>query len=124
MTRKNSFEELDAWQKARAITNEIYELTATGTFSEDFSLKDQIKRAATSIMSNIAEGHGRASKQEFIRFLAIAKGSASETQSQLYTAFDQDYITEEEFNHIYDELDHVSRQLKNLMKYLRNIEEN
>lgn len=69
-----SFEEIEAWQKARQLTRGIYKLSAEGPFSKDFAMKDQIRRASVSIMSNIAEGFDRGGSKEFIQFLSIAKG--------------------------------------------------
>jgi S23 ribosomal protein. len=82
------FEDIDAWQKARALTREVYAVTADGAFAKDFGLRDQIRRAAVSVMSNIAEGFDRGGVREFIQFLFIAKGSAAEVQAQLYVALD------------------------------------
>jgi four helix bundle protein len=96
------FEDLIAWQKARQLTATIYEVTNTGTFARDFGLKDQIRRAALSVMSNIAEGFERGKAGEFHQFLCIAKGSCGELRSQLYTAFDATHLSEEEFGRLYD----------------------
>jgi four helix bundle protein len=115
------FEDIEAWQKSRNIVNSIYKISNKSSFSRDFSLRDQIRRAAISIISNISEGFSRESTKEFIRFLFIAKSSASEVQSQLYIAKDQGYINEKEFNEIYDRLDHCSRQISNLIKYLKTL---
>ena len=79
--RIEKFEDLIAWQKARDHALEIYEMTSKGAFSKDFGLKDQIQRAAVSVMSNIAEGFERYSPREFQHFLAIARGSAAEVRS-------------------------------------------
>ena len=84
------FEELLAWQKARRITKEIYLVTSVGKFAGDYGLKDQIRRAAVSIMSNIAEGYERGGRSEFHQFLIVAKGSCGEVRSQLYVAYDVD----------------------------------
>ena len=116
----NKFEDIEAWKKSREIVNSIYKISNKSSFSKDFALRDQIRPAAISIMSNISEGFSRESNNEFIRFLFIAKSSASEVQSQLYIAKDQGYINEKEFNEIYDRLDHCSRQISNLIKYLKN----
>ena len=91
------FEDLIAWQKARELTREIYKVTQSGSFSKDFGLCDQIRRASVSLMSNIAEGFDRASRAEFHQFLVIAKGSAAEVRSQLYVAHDIGYIDQETF---------------------------
>ncbi len=84
MARIEKFEDIDAWQKARALSKAIYSVTGNGAFSHDFGLRDQIRRAAVSIMSNIAEGFDRGSNREFTQFLYIAKGSTAEVQAQLY----------------------------------------
>lgn len=95
------FEDIVAWQKARQMTNSIYELSSVEKFSRDFALRDQMRRAAISIMLNIAEGFARKPDKEFSQFLAIAHGSASEVQSALYIALDQNYIDQSEFDELY-----------------------
>lgn len=92
------FEDLIAWQKARQLTVDIYRITAHGEFAKDFGLRDQIRRAAVSVMSNIAEGFDRGSRSEFHQFLVIAKASCAEVRSQLYVAQDVGYINQENFN--------------------------
>ena len=92
MATFKTFEDNDAWQRSRELTNLIYKVTAEGAFSKDYGLKDQIRRASVSIMSNIAEGFERSGTGEFAHFLATAKGSAGEVRSQLYVALDQGYI--------------------------------
>ena len=87
-----NFEDLEIWKDARALTREIYQLTRDSKFSKDFALRDQIRRAAVSIMSNIAEGFERGGNQEFIQFLYVAKASCGEVRSQLYVALDQSYV--------------------------------
>lgn len=114
-----SFEELPVWQKARALVNYIYVLSKNETFRRDFSLADQIRRASTSVMSNIAEGFERGSNAEFIQFLYIAKGSAGETRTQLFIAKDQEYITEREFQKGIELSKDVSGQLSGLIEYLK-----
>ena len=114
-----SFEELPVWQKARELVKLIYSLTKKEPFCRDFSLVDQIRRAATSVMSNIAEGFERGSNTEFIQFLYIAKGSAGETRTQLYIAFDQNYITADEFKKGCALCKDVSGQLSGLIDYLK-----
>src|SRR6267142_2803435 len=97
MASFKSFEEIEAWKKSRELTKQIYKLTGVGAFAKDFGLKDQIRRACVSIMSNIAEGFERSGTGEFTQFLAMAKGSAGEVRSQLYVALDQRYLSEGEF---------------------------
>ncbi|HEX9028864.1 MAG TPA: four helix bundle protein, partial [Anaerolineales bacterium] len=95
------FEEIQAWQEARKLTQQIYILTQAGTFARDFGLRDQIQRAAVSTMANIAEGFDCDSSVEFARFLGIARRSAVEVQSLLYAALDVGYIDEETFQSHY-----------------------
>ncbi len=85
------FEDIKAWQKARELTKEIYLATSDSSFSRDFGLRDQIRRASVSIIANIAEGYGRKTNKDFAHFLVIAHGSAAETQSHLYIALDLNY---------------------------------
>lgn len=91
------FEEIESWKLARKLTNRIYEVSSQGRFARDFALKDQVRRASVSIMSNIAEGHDRSGTGEFVQFLATAKASAAEVRCQLYIALDQGYIDNEAF---------------------------
>ena len=112
-------EDIQAWQKARLATRMIYELTEKGLFSKDFGLKNQIQRAAVSVMANIAEGFGRRSDKEFANFLNMAHGSVSETQSHLYVALDLGYLDQTSFTTVYDLLDEVSRMTLTLAQHLR-----
>jgi len=114
-----SFEEMPVWQKARELVKYVYSLTRKEAFSKDFSLVDQIRRAATSVMYNISEGFERGSNTEFIQFLYIAKGSAGEARAQFYVAFDQDYIVIEEFKKGMAMCKDVSGQLNGLIDYLK-----
>lgn len=94
------FEDLIAWQKARVLTQAIYKITRQGALRRDFGLAGQMQRAAVSIMSNIAEGFERGKRGEFHQFLSTAKGSCAELRSQLYIAFDSEYIDQETFNQL------------------------
>ena len=114
-----SFEELPVWQKSRELVKYVYALTRKEPFSKDFSLVDQIRRASTSVMFNIAEGFERGSNTEFIQFLYISKGSAGETRTQFYVALDQKYITLEEFEKGLLLCKDVSGQLSGLIDYLK-----
>ncbi|HEX9927597.1 MAG TPA: four helix bundle protein [Pyrinomonadaceae bacterium] len=118
MASFKKFEEIQAWQKARQVTREIYEITARGEFTKDFGLRDQIRRAAVSIMANIAEGHGRRSNKEFANFLNIARASVAEVQSHLYVALDLNYIKQDGFSRVYDLLEEISRMTISLAKHL------
>lgn len=103
------FEDLIAWQKARQLTADIYQVTSKGDFSKDFGLRDQIRRASVSVMSNIAEGFDRGSRGEFHQFLVVAKASCAEVRSQLYVAQDVGYINQEVFNNVSSNASELSR---------------
>jgi four helix bundle protein len=103
------FEDLIAWQRARALTTEIYRVTSQGDFARDFGLRDQIRRAAVSVMSNIAEGFERNRQTEFCHFLLIAKASCGEVRSQLYVALDAGYVNQEVFDALRLRAEEVSR---------------
>ena len=91
------FEDIEAWQTARLLVGDVYRLTGQGKLKTDFGLRDQLQRAAVSIMANIAEGFGRRGRQEFIQFLKIARGSCSEVESHLYVALDAHLLSEPDF---------------------------
>jgi four helix bundle protein len=100
---------LIAWQKARKLTREIYEITRQVPFAKDFGLSGQIQRAAVSIMSNIAEGFERGGRGEFHQFLSTAKASCAEVRSQLYLAFDIGYLVQSQFNQLLKQAEEVGR---------------
>ena len=122
MATIRKFEEILAWQKARELTRLIYEATRQGNFSNDFALKDQIRRASISITSNIAEGFERGGNREFVQFLSHAKGSCGEVRSQLYLALDAGYLNEEEWKTLHDSCLEISRILDRFSSYLRDTE--
>jgi four helix bundle protein len=93
----DKFEDLVAWQKARELTKAIYRVSHQPAFSRDFGLRDQLRRAAISIMSNLAEGFERAGRAEFHQYLVVSKGSCAEVRSQLYVALDAEYLSTEDF---------------------------
>lgn len=95
-----SFEDLYCWQVARELTNEIYKLTADKKIFFDWSLASQIQRATVSVMSNLAEGFERGSREDQIYFYYIAKASCGEVRCQLYIAFDQKYISKSELGYL------------------------
>lgn len=115
----NYFEDLEVWKTARELTNRIYKITANGSFSKDYGLRDQIRRAAVSVMSNIAEGYERGGNQELIQFLSIAKGSSGEVRSQLYVAMDQEYIDKRKSELLIDAFKKLSIMINNFMEYLK-----
>ena len=115
----NKFEDIQAWKEARELTKEIYALTKKPTFSRDYGLVDQIRRAAISIMANIAEGFDSNSDAQFISFLSYSQRSASELQSHLYVALDQSYILENKFNELYNRIEKIKRLIGGFIKYLK-----
>ena len=119
MATIKKFEEIESWKKARELTKQVYRVSKKAQFSRDFSLRDQIRRASVSVMSNIAEGFDRSGTGEFIQFLATAKGSAAEVRCQLYVALDQNYIDEVEFGNLSGLATDTSKIIGGLMNYLR-----
>lgn len=116
------FEELKCWISARALVKDLYELTGRNELSKDYALKDQMRRAAISIMSNIAEGFERGGNKEFVNFLSIAKASAAELQSQLYIALDAKYLDEATFNHLSNQINSTSKSIGAFIRYLKESE--
>ena len=106
------FEDLHSWQEARRLVRLIYALTKKPGFKNDYELRRQSQAAAVSSMGNIAEAHGRFSFEEKRKFYEVSHGSVEETQSHLYVALDQDYISKEEFQEAYDCADVVGRLVK------------
>ena len=119
MSDIHKIEDLRVWQNARVLCKIIYTLTHKEDFEKDFRFVQQIRAAAGSIMDNIAEGYGRGGNKEFIQFLSIAKGSTQEVLSQLYRAYDVQYITEQEFIEIKQLLNTISVMLHNLIERLK-----
>jgi four helix bundle protein len=113
------FEDLEAWQRARMLTRAVYECSKSREFYIDYGLRDQIRRAAVSVMSNIAEGFERGGKREFLQFLAISKASVGEVEAQLYVALDQAYITEDQFATLKGLAVSTKGLIGGLMRYLR-----
>lgn len=119
MTTFQKFEDIEAWQRARELTREIYTVSNANPFSKDFGLRDQIRKASVSIMSNIAEGFERGGTNEFVQFLSIAKGSCGEARSQLYVALDQGYVSKKTFSALFAMATEISRMIAGLINYLR-----
>ncbi|OYQ34410.1 four helix bundle protein [Flavobacterium cyanobacteriorum] len=118
MGKFSSFEDINSWQKARALNKRIYLITEETAFKRDFDLARQLRRSSVSISSNIAEGFERNTDKEFIHFLYIAKGSAGEVRSQFYLALDLNYISMEVFNELSTEISEISMLLSGFIKYL------
>ena len=112
------FEDILAWQKARELTRLVYRVTGEGAFARDYALRDQIRRAAISVQSNIAEGYAREGDREFRYLLGVAKGSVAEVQSQLYVALDAELIQRETFDEAYELAAEVGRLVGGFIGYL------
>ena len=112
------FEDMEVFQMARKLVQEIYTITNEKVFNKDFGLRDQIRRASVSIMANIAEGFERKSNKEFIQFLFIAKGSCGEVRSHIYIASDLGYINDEISESLHNKAITISKSLSGFIKYL------
>jgi len=122
MAKIERFEDLISWQKARELNRLLYQVSRNGNFAKDFGLRDQIRRASVSVMSNIAEGFERGGDKEFLQFLSNAKGSCGEVRCQLYVAMDENYLSATEFNQLQERAEEISRLLSGFMAYLRDSE--
>jgi len=115
------FEDILAWQKARVLTSDFGSLLETNeNLNRSFKLRDQMERSSGSIMDNIAEGFGRMGNGEFSHFLTISLGSAREFQSQLYRCLDRNFITKDEFDHLYNMAEEICKMLLSLINYLNH----
>jgi four helix bundle protein len=117
--KSRTFEDLFIYQKARELANSIYALTRETAFARDFGLVDQIRRAAVSVMSNIAEGHERGSNQENVQFLYIAKGSCGEVRAQLAIACDQSYIKQNDYERLANQCRLISGSISNYIDRMK-----
>ncbi|AEM70503.1 S23 ribosomal protein [Allomuricauda ruestringensis DSM 13258] len=118
MATVKRFEDLEIWQEARKLAEEINKLATSTALKNDYKLKDQIKGSSGSVMDNIAEGFERDGNMEFRQFLSIAKGSSGETRSQLYRVFDCGYISEEILDKLTSEYRQLSKRIASFMTYL------
>ena len=116
------FEDIEAWQLARELTQAVYRLTKKAGFCKNFGLKDQIQDAAGSSMHNIAEGFDSETNAEFVRFLRYAKRSCSEVQSELYIALDEEYLTPDEFKDVYEQARRTRAAIRGFINYLKKYE--
>jgi four helix bundle protein len=119
MSTIRRFEDIEAWQLARVLANRIYDVTSDTSFSRDFALRDQIRRASISVVSNIAEGYERDGDREFLHFLYMSKGSCGELRAQLYLAHDRRYLSDDQFREIYAKAVELSRVIAGLIRYLQ-----
>src|SRR5271169_4377786 len=118
MATVRQFEDLNVWQDARQLVVAVYSVSKVRAFNQDFGLRDQIRRAAVSTMSNIAEGFERGTRKEFVQFLNVAKGSNGEVRSQLHIALDQKYVSETEFVTLREMAIALSKKLSAFIRYL------
>ena len=116
----HNFKELKVWQDSRKFCKSIYEMTKQFPDTEKFGLTNQIRRAAVSIPSNIAEGSGRSSDKEFSKFISYSIGSSFELETQLLIAFDLEFITESNLNLLLEELIKLQKMLNKFNNYLKN----
>jgi 2-aminomuconate deaminase len=116
------FQDLEIWQLARQLENDIFVILKEGLLAKDFSIKDQMSRSAGSIMDNIAEGFGRGGRNEFIQFLSIAKASAAELQSQLTRCLDRSYINQEVFQKLDSSTLLIGNKIGALIRHLNEAE--
>ena len=114
------FEDIEVWKLSRELIKSIYRITESDKFCRDFDLKRQIRRASISIISNISEGFERRSNKEFVQFLFIAKGSAGEVRSQLYIAYDLDYVSINDLEELKKRIEIISKSLSGFIKYFRS----
>ena len=114
-----TYRDIDSWKQARALTRDIYHITNSGALAQDFGLRDQMRRSAISVMSNIAEGFGRGGNREFIQFLAYARGSILELQTQIIIAHDVEYIDSTQFDDLSDQCRAIKGLINGLIRYLR-----
>jgi four helix bundle protein len=115
------FEDIEGWKKGRELVRTVYGYARRPDFSKDYGLKDQITRAAVSIMNNVAEGFDGGSNAEFSRFLVYAQRSSTEVKSCLYVALDNGYISDSEFRHAYDLAAETNRLIGGFIKYLKSM---
>ena len=120
MSTIKRFEDMEAWQTARQLAKTVYQATASGTFSRDFGLKDQMQRASVSILSNIAEGFESRTRGLFIEFLGRAKGSAGELRAQFYVAQDASYLGLAQVKALQNQCEKCSSQISKFMAYLES----
>ena len=119
MGKIEHFEDIVAWQRGRELVREVYQVTSQGNFSKDYGLKEQIRRASVSIISNIAEGFERGGDKEFTQYLSQAKGSCGEVRTQLYVAWDLGYLSDEVFKGLREKAVSTGEIISGLMRYLK-----
>jgi four helix bundle protein len=123
MSKIERFEDLKCWRAARELVKEVYTLSETGKLSKDFDMRSQFRKAALSSMNNIAEGFGRFSRKDFVRFLDTAQSSVQEVQSMLYVLSDLEYLSTDKIDLLRIKTDETKNLILGLIKYLRKSDE-
>ncbi len=118
MGQTKQLEDMEVWQAAKQVVTEVYRLTRDGALAKDYGFKDQLQRAAVSIMANVADGYERGGNRELIQFLYLAKGSAAQTRSLVHAAKDLGYLSEEQRSSMLERLVSIGRQLGGFIRYL------
>jgi four helix bundle protein len=121
MSSIKDYKELDFWKRCRTLTSKLYEITKNFPKDEVFGLTNQVRRAAVSVVSNIAEGCGRQHAKEAIQIFYIARGSLYEVETQLYIALDQNYLNQSEFEGLITEITSCKQMLNGLIKYFKGL---
>ena len=122
MAKVERFEDLNVWQEARTLANEVYKSILANNSIRDYPLKDQLNKSSGSVMDNIAEGFDRRGNREFRQFLTVAHGSNGETKSQLYRSFDREFINKEQLDQFLERVENISKMINGLIKYLNKTE--
>ena len=122
MAKVERFEDLNVWQEARTLANEVYKSILSNNSIRDYPLKDQLNKSTGSVMDNIAEGFDRRGNREFRQFLTVAHGSNGETKSQLYRSFDREFINKEQLDQFLERVENISKMINGLIKYLNKTE--
>lgn len=120
MAKVDRFEDLRCWQMSRKLVKDVYAMSTDGPLGKDFGTRDQIRRAAVSVMNNVAEGFARFSKKEFIQFLNYAQSSAAEVKSILYVCEDLAYLPETQINQLHEKVDNIRKSILALIGYLND----
>ena len=122
MAKIERFEDLEIWKEAVAVGVDTYNLTSQGKLKNDYSSKDQLRRAAISISNNIAEGFEYNNNKSFVRFLGFAKGSAGELRSNLYVLKEAEVILIEDYESMHRKLVALSKSIGGFIRYLKDFE--
>jgi len=118
------FEDLECWKKSRILVAEVYRESSLGELQSDYDARSQFRRAAISVMNNIAEGFARKSNKEFIRFLGFSDSSAAELKSMIYVFEDIEYFSADSAKRMHNQIDEIRKLILGLIRYLRSRSDN